>query len=228
MGLVGLQYSSSRPALPAYPVFLLVVRLSLVRFAMNPLLARFLQQVQPAYFMEFPLWSTAAGEIEGEFLKVRLASRFVPALDEAGQALGVLAQLHAIAPGGEPIGGEVLARLTGVSETPVVLDRFIRCLHLLNFLQGPHAGKGLLLPVSAALLARVSQDHGRVFRQIVDQLLQPAPRIGFVLPTAMRGTGAALDLLQQSYARHGFDTYLAPPAGVSGHCLLLRPPPRSA
>lgn len=195
---------------------------------MSSLLARFLQQVHPAYFMEFPLWSTAAGEIEGEFLKVRLASRFVPVAGEAGQALGMLAQLHAIAPGGEPIGGEVLARLTGVSETPVVLDRFIRCLHLLNFLQGPHVGGGLLLPVSAALLARVSQDHGRVFRQIVDQLLLPSPRIGFVLPLALHTATAAVDQLQQSYARYGFETYLALPAEAGERCQRLRPVLRSA
>jgi multisubunit Na+/H+ antiporter MnhF subunit len=38
--------------------------LSLVRFVMSSLLARFLQQVHPAYFMEFPLWNTA-GESGG-------------------------------------------------------------------------------------------------------------------------------------------------------------------
>ncbi len=190
---------------------------------MNPLLARFLQQVHPAYFMEFPLWSTADGEIVGEFLKVRLASRFVAVADQAGQPLGVLANLHAIAPGGEPIGGEVLTRLTGVSETPVVLDRFIRCLHLLNFLQGPYPGQCLLLPVSAALLERVNQDHGRVFRQIVDQLLMPSPRIGFVLPAAMSTEGDAVGQLQQSYARYGFATYLAPSLADAGQGLLRCP-----
>jgi hypothetical protein len=138
--------------------------------------------------------------VVGEFLKVRLASRFVPVADEAGQALGVLASLHAIAPGGEPIGGEVLSRLTGVSETPVVLDRFIRCLHLLNYLQGPHVGGGLL-PVSAALLARVSQDHGRVFRQIVDQLLLPPPARLCVAACLAWQQQRVVCQLQQSYAR---------------------------
>lgn len=194
---------------------------------MNSLLARFLQQVHPAYFMEFPLWSTAEGEIVGEFLKVRLASRFVAVADHTGQPLGVLAGLHAIAPGGEPIGGEVLSRLTGVSETPVVLDRFIRCLHLLNFLQGPHLGQDLLLPVSAALLAQVNQEHGRVFRQIVDQLLQPAPRIGFVLPAAMSTAGDALARLQQSYAGYGFASYLASSVATGEHGLMLQPIPHS-
>lgn len=145
----------------------------------------------------------------GEFLKVRLASRFALVSDAAGQQLGVLASLHAVAPGGEPIGGEVLSRLTGVSETPVVLDRFIRCLHLLNYLQGQYQDKILLLPVSAALLERVSQDHGRVFRQIVDQLAMPALQIGFVLPADYAHQPDRLLALQQSYARHGFPTYVA-------------------
>ncbi|BBF85342.1 diguanylate cyclase [Aquitalea magnusonii] len=159
--------------------------------------------------MEFPLWNTADGEVVGEFLKVRLASRFAPVSDDAGQRLGVLASLHAVAPGGEPIGGEVLSRLTGVSETPVVLDRFIRCLHLLNFLQGPHQGEALLLPVSVALLERVSQDHGRVFRQIVDQLAMPEQQIGFLLPAEYARQPARLQAVRESYARHGFATYVA-------------------
>ncbi|WP_199103995.1 hypothetical protein [Aquitalea sp. ASV11] len=176
---------------------------------MNPLLTRFLHTIHPAYFMEFPLWNTADGEVVGEFLKVRLASRFAPVSDAAGEPLGVLASLHAVAPGGEPIGGEVLSRLTGVSETPVVLDRFIRCLHLLNYLHGQHQDKILLLPVSVALLERVSQDHGRVFRQIVDQLAMPELQIGFVLPADYAEQPDRLQALQQSYARHGFATYVA-------------------
>ena len=184
---------------------------------MNPLLTRFLHTIHPAYFMEFPLWNTADGEVVGEFLKVRLASRFAPVSDAAGQCLGVLASLHAIAPGGEPIGGEVLSRLTGVSETPVVLDRFIRCLHLLNFLQGPHSEQALLLPVSAALLERVSQDHGRVFRQIVDQLAMPDLHIGFLLPQDYAGQPVRLLALQESYARHGFASYIAV---AGGHGIL--------
>ena len=176
---------------------------------MNPLLTRFLHTIHPAYFMEFPLWNTADGEVVGEFLKVRLASRFAPVSDAAGESLGVLASRHAVAPGGEPIGGEVLSRLTGVSETPVVLDRFIRCLHLLNFLQGPHQGEALLLPVSVALLERVSQDHGRVFRQIVDQLAMPEQQIGFLLPAEYARQPARLQAVRESYARHGFATYVA-------------------
>jgi hypothetical protein len=135
----------------------------------------------------------------------------------------VLASLHAVAPGGEPIGGEVLSRLTGVSETPVVLDRFIRCLHLLNYLQGQYQDKILLL--SAALLARVSQDHGRVFRQIVDQL--PCRLHASALFCRCLCASAAVCRLQQSYARHGFETYLAC-RQTGERCQRLRPVLRAA
>jgi hypothetical protein len=136
----------------------------------------------------------------------------------------VLASLHAIAPGGEPIGGEVLSRLTGVSETPVVLDRFIRCLHLLNYLQGQYQDKILLLP--AALLERVSQDHGRVFRQIVDQLLCHRHASALCCRCLAYGNSSR-GRLQQSYARHGFETYLAC-RQTGERCQRLRPVLRSA
>jgi len=183
--------------------------LLLLRSAMNAFFAHFLRAVHSEYFAEFPLWCTPEGRVVGEFIKVRLESRFVAAFDEEGQPLGVVAGLHAIAPGGESIGSEALSRLTRVSETPQVLDRFIRCLHLLNYLQGEHAGSGLVLPVSALLLETVSQDHGRVFRQIVDQLDLPAQRIGFLLPASLAAQPDRLALLRNSYAHYGFASFLA-------------------
>lgn len=184
---------------------------------MNALLTQFLRTVHAEYFMEFPLWSTADGQVMGEFIKVRLSSQFEPARDAAGQSLGVLARLQAIAPGGETMADEALTRLTRVSETPVVLDRFIRSLHLLNYLQGGYGEQGLILPVSALLLEAVSHEHGRVFRQIVDRLVTPAPRIGFLLPEAYAAQPARLAVLRENYARHGFATFL--PAGQEGMVL---------
>ena len=175
---------------------------------MNALLTQYLRTVHADFFMEFPLWSTADGQVVGEFLKVRLSSRFAPVHDAAGQPLGVLAQLHAVAPGGEVLADEALTRLTRVSETPVVLDRFIRSLHLLNYLQAGYGEQGLILPVSALLLEAVSQEHGRVFRQIVDRLAGPLPRIGFLLPAAYATQPARLAVLRANYARHGFATFL--------------------
>lgn len=175
---------------------------------MNAFLTQFLRTVHAEYFMEFPLWSTADGQVMGEFMKVRLSSHFQAVHDAAGQSLGVLARLHAMAPGGELLADEALTRLTRVSETPVVLDRFIRSLHLLNYLQAGYGEQGLILPVSALLLQAVSQEHGRVFRQIVDSLVLPAPRIGFLLPAAYAAQPARLAVLRENYARHGFATFL--------------------
>jgi hypothetical protein len=188
---------------------------------MNDLLAHFLRTVHREYFMGFPLWCTADGRIAGEFFKIRLESRFRPVLGEQGAPLGLVAELLAIGPGGDSIGEQALARLTRVSESPVVLDRFIRCLHLLNFLRKP-PGKGrLLLPVSAALLERVEGEHGKVFRQILDRLELPPQVVGFLLPGSLASAPATLAQLRQNYARQGIEVYL-PLAERDDGCLWVR------
>jgi hypothetical protein len=175
---------------------------------MNDLLAHFLRTVHREYFMSFPLWCTADGRIAGEYFKIRLESRFRPVQDEQGAPLGLAAELLAIGPGGDSIGEQALVRLTRVSESPVVLDRFIRCLHLLNYLRKPPGNGRLLLPVSAALLERVEGEHGKVFRQILDRLELPPQAVGFLLPGSLATAPATLELLQQNYARHGIEAYL--------------------
>jgi len=188
---------------------------------MNAYLSQFLATVHQEYFPEFPLWSLEDGRVVGEFIKIRLESHFLAASDEHGQWLGRVAGLNAIAPGGENIGSEAMARLTRVSETPVVLDRFIRCLHLLNYLREEHAEGRLILPLSTALLERVNQDHGRVFRQILQRLDLPTSSVGFLLPQALSGQHERLALLQRNYANHGFATFMALDQQY-GEALLLR------
>lgn len=173
---------------------------------MNDLLDHFLRTVHRGYFMGFPLWRLEDGRIAGEFLKVRLESCFRPVHHEQGTLLGQAAELIATAPDGTNIGQQALARLTQVSESPVVLDRFIRCVHLLNHLLEETHGSALFLPVSAALLDRVNSDHGMVFRQILDQLT-PAT-VHFLLPGALAAAPPTLTRLRNNYARHGFQAFL--------------------
>jgi hypothetical protein len=173
---------------------------------MNDLLDHFLRTVHRDYFMGFPLGRLHDGRIAGEFLKVRLESRFRPVHHEQGTLLGQAAELVATAPDGTNIGQHALARLTQVSESPVVLDRFIRCLHLLNYLLGGVHEGALFLPVSAALLDRVNRDHGMVFRQILDQLT-PAT-VHFLLPGTDAVAPPTLPLLRDNYARYSFQAFL--------------------
>jgi hypothetical protein len=188
---------------------------------MIDLLSHFLRTIHREYFMGFPLWRMEDGRFAGEFFKVRLESRFRPVVDVHAEPLGRVAELLAITPGRENIGEQVLTRLTRVSESPVVLDRFIRCLHLLNHLceQGP-LGR-LFLPVSTVLLERVSHEHGKVFRQILDTL-ELAPRaVGFLLPAALASSQPTLSRLQENYERHGIDAYL-PVGELAGDTLAVR------
>lgn len=171
--------------------------------------------------MSFPLWRMQDGRFAGEFFKVRLESGFRPVVDMHAQPLGRVAELRAIGPGGEQIGVQALSRLTRVSESPVVLDRFIRCLHLLNHLREPQPAGRLFLPVSAALLERVSHDHGKVFRHILDTLHLAPDAVGFVLPAALGSAANTLARLHDNYQRHGIAAYL-PVAQLSGDALAVR------
>ncbi|RXZ43587.1 hypothetical protein [Crenobacter cavernae] len=189
---------------------------------MNDLFATFLATVHREYFSGFPLWQTPDGRIAGEYFKIRLGSRFSPVVDALGQPLGRAAELVAVGPDGRTVGESALARLTRVSESPVVLDRFIRCLHLLNHLREPGKHGRLFLPVSSALLERISAQHGRVFRQILDSLSQPPGSIAFLLPGALSHSPTLLARLEANYAAQGFSAYL-PLGQLSGDALRVKP-----
>lgn len=93
-----------------------------------------------------------------------------------------------------PYAVEALARVTGSCGTPllpsilfaietapprtVLLDRLLRCLHLLNFLrQSPPAGVRLFLNVNAQHLINVSERHGQFFAEVLAALAMPAARV---------------------------------------------------
>lgn len=171
--------------------------------------------------MGFPLWRMEDGRFAGEFFKVRLGSGFRPVIDQHAEPLGRAAELQAISPNGEVIGEKALSRLTRVTESPVVLDRFIRCLHLLNHLRDPAPQGRLFLPVSAAALERISQDHGKVFRQILDKLDLTPAAVGFLLPAALSSSATTLGRLHENYERQGIEAYL-PVGQLAGDALAVR------
>lgn len=188
---------------------------------MKDLLTHFLHTVYREHFLSFPLWRMNDGHIVGEYFKVRMESRFLPVADEQALIFGQAAALQAFAPNGSNIGEQALRRLTRVSESPVVLDRFIRCLHLLNHLRS-HAGEEkLLLQVSSALLERINHNHGQVFRQILERLRLPPETVGFLLPAALAREQTLLTRIHRSYTQHGFSAYL--PLGECAGVLQVRP-----
>jgi hypothetical protein len=132
-------------------------------------------------------------------MKIRLLSRFDEFGD--GQALATLVGLTAL---GTPIETGTLYRLSPTSQSAAVLDRFIRSIHLLNFLHGGQHYRPLYLTVSAALIDEVDAEHGRTFRDILRRLDLDDHPFGIVLPDTLAGQPARRDAIAASYRRYGF------------------------
>jgi len=96
---------------------------------MDPLLSFYHHRVQQQYFSDFPIQSTEQGEYAGTFMKHRIGTRFI-SIDN-----NTLATPLCTAPGGQTIDHETLIGLCRVSQSAIILDRFMRSIHLLNFMR---------------------------------------------------------------------------------------------
>ncbi|WP_028535954.1 hypothetical protein [Paludibacterium yongneupense] len=166
---------------------------------MTDLLDFFTSRVQSQYFSGFPIYQSAEGAFYGEYMKIRLFSRFDELGD--GQALASLVGLTAL---GTPIEPATLYRLSPTSQSAAVLDRFIRSIHLLNFLQQPTRYQPLYLGVSSALIDEVHGEHGRTFRDILQRLDLDGHPFGIVLPDELAAAPARRRQIAANYRRHGF------------------------
>ncbi|MBV8047054.1 MAG: hypothetical protein JO171_07880 [Paludibacterium sp.] len=167
----------------------------------------FINQVQTHYFSHFPIVANAEGGYAGLFLKYRLDSMLTRPYPDIW-----LASTRFRAPTGQTVREDTVIALCRASETAVVLDRFARALHLLNLMERTTPSQTAYLPVSQALIDGVSDNHGAVFRDIVDRLALPC-RIGILLPAALERDPNRLARIAASYRRNGFATALN---GVDG------------
>ncbi|EEG07877.1 hypothetical protein [Pseudogulbenkiania ferrooxidans] len=179
---------------------------------MSKLLTFFTERVHSLYFSGFPIHLSEQGEFFGTFIKHRLASRFQPQQDGSAVAM-----TQCLSPAGHTIEIERLLGLCQASQSPLVLDRFVRVIHLLNYLRLDCPWHTLYLPVSLTLVAGVEAEHGKVFRDILNRL-GLEHRFGILLPEALQQQPERLAAIGGNYRRHGFATALA---GVDGQLLPL-------
>lgn len=178
---------------------------------MDTELNRFLERVHSHYFSHFPIVPAADGGYAGLWMKYRIHSRF------STPASGiVLAQGRFIAPTGAETGINTLLRLCRVSERALVLDRFVRAVHLLNLLRRDTGSSTIYLPVSMALVQGVPERHGAVFRCIIERLELDRP-FGILLPEALGRQPARYRQVADAYRANGFavssdDSWLTPAA----------------
>jgi hypothetical protein len=167
---------------------------------MDATLSRFIERVHSQYFSHFPIEPTGEGDYAGRWMKYRIHTRF-----STPQAGVVIAVGRFFAPTGEETDLTTLLRLCRVSERALVLDRFVRSVHLLNLSRYDSGTSTVYLPVSMALVAGVNANHGAVFRAIVDRLELDRP-LGILLPTALRRQPAHYRSVAAAYHANGFAT----------------------
>jgi len=166
---------------------------------MDTLLEYFIERVQRTYFSNFPVYRTPEGRYAGVFMKHYLLTRF----DEIGPGCAC-AGLECLSPGGQTLSIEALQRLCGPIQSTMVLDRFVRSIHLLNFMAQEHPWHTLFLPVTQALIVGANAEHGMVFRAILQRLELEKFQFGIVLPATLRQDHALFSRVCAAYRQHGF------------------------
>ena len=166
---------------------------------MDTLLTFFIDRVHGPYFSNFPIHQTLQGEYVGKFMKHEIASRF-----RTLNPSRALAELACTSPAGLEINLEDLQRMCRASQSAVILDRFIRSIHLLNLMRQPTRWDTVFLPVSMGLIDGVGQDHGLVFRTILNSLELLRPKIGIVLPDTLLRCPERFAEVAESYRQNGF------------------------
>lgn len=168
----------------------------------NTLLDFFVKRVHGFYFSSFPIYYSADGTFFGEFMKNRVETRF----EVVGPDMAI-AQTFCTTPTHIPLELETLLKLCRTSQSPVVLDRFVRAIHLLNFMEQNTPWEKLFLPVSFTLIAGVDTDHGKVFRDILNRL-ELNHQFGILLPQALANSPDKLEQICRNYHKNGFITAL--------------------
>jgi EAL domain-containing protein (putative c-di-GMP-specific phosphodiesterase class I) len=152
------------------------------------------------------IWLNAAHQAQGRYFNCTLTSVFQPLRALAsGRVLAHEAFIRSAADG-QP-GLSVWRLLEGAAgdEESIELDRLCRMLHAVNFFRQPGADAAdLYLSVHERLLAAVSNNHGMVFRRVLESLGLPLRRIVLQLPQASSSHRFLLQYVADNYQRSGF------------------------
>ncbi len=151
------------------------------------------------------LWRDDEGRIQGPFFSCSLTSVFQPVRGLGGELFGFEAHAQSYAKQDRGLSVWRLLNNAASDTESIELDRLCRMLHVLNFFrQSPDPLTVLMIDVHERLLAAVTDNHGAVFRHIVDSLNLPAERIVLQLPLTGARYQWAMGCVIDSYRRHGF------------------------
>jgi EAL domain-containing protein (putative c-di-GMP-specific phosphodiesterase class I) len=152
------------------------------------------------------IWLDDRGQARGRYFNCTLTSVFQPLRRLAtGRVAGYEAFIRSAADGNPGLSVWRLLEGAASDDESVELDRLCRMLHAVNFFRQPGAeGADLYLGVHERLLAAVGNDHGMVFRRVLESLGLPLERNVLQLPQARPGHRFLLQYVGDNYQRSGF------------------------
>ena len=152
------------------------------------------------------IWLNAGHQAQGRYFNCTLTSVFQPLRAcGSGQVLGHEAFIRSAADGRPGLSVWRLLEGAASDEESIELDRLCRMLHAVNFFRQPGAdGTDLYLGVHERLLAAVSNNHGMVFRRVLEGLGLPLCRVVLQLPQASSSHRFLLQYVADNYQRSGF------------------------
>jgi EAL domain-containing protein (putative c-di-GMP-specific phosphodiesterase class I) len=173
------------------------------------------------------IWLNAAHQAQGRYFNCTLTSVFQPLrMPASGRVLAHEAFIRSAADGQPGLSVWRLLEGAASDEESIELDRLCRMLHAVNFFRQPGAhAADLYLSVHERLLAAVSNNHGMVFRRVLESLGLPLRRIVLQLPQARSSHRFLLQYVADNYQRSGFRVALNVADAAEGLRLmqLMRP-----
>ena len=152
------------------------------------------------------IWLNGGNQAQGRYFNCTLTSVFQPLRAcGSGQVLAHEAFIRSAADGQPGLSVWRLLEGAASDEESIELDRLCRMLHAVNFFRQPGAGAtDLYLSVHERLLAAVSNNHGMVFRRVLESLGLPLRRVVLQLPQASSSHRFLLQYVADNYQRSGF------------------------
>ena len=192
-----------------------------------PALDDYIARLPPVPMPGHRIWLHPGSQAQGRYFNCTLASVFQPLRTfGSGRVLGHEAFIRSAADGRPGLSVWRLLEGAASDEESIELDRLCRMLHAVNFFRQPGAGAtDLYLSVHERLLAAVSNNHGVVFRRVLESLGLPLRRIVLQLPQARSSHRFLLQYVADNYQRSGFRVALNAADAAEGLRLLqlMRP-----
>lgn len=177
--------------------------------ALYDLVEYFNQRISEEQGLHEPPLRFEAGQVEGRFGGLRLASEFQPVrlAESPDQVVGHDATLQAFQPDDKHA---VAARVFHAADAAVIvnLDRLCRTIHMLNYLPSTHEDGYLFLHVHPRHVLGVKRDHGAYFEEVIFRCGLSPRRVVITVPVTPVYDRQLTLLLEglKNYQRRGYGT----------------------